>query len=131
MVSSRNHEELGHAAPPRIMVWDGRDRPPEPTVGKAGGGLGPEIFSIRFCIPCTIEDSTYKGSAVLGHGVRHGGRHLSWVCTHQALPERMSLILTVPFIYFCRGPHLTGLLCAHGARVPPQLNFIGQFPRLP
>lgn len=29
---------------PEIMVWDSRDRPPKPTVGKVGGGWGPEIF---------------------------------------------------------------------------------------
>ena len=52
------------------MVWDGRDRTPEPTVGKAGGGLGPEIFhQTLHSVHCMIEDSAYKSSAALGHGV--------------------------------------------------------------
>lgn len=117
IVSSRNHEELGHAAPHRIRVWGvglstvGTGTP-EPTVGKAGGGLGPEIFHQTLHsvhdrgLDPDLEDSGMEcGTAA---GICHG-------CGHQPAPVRMSLILTVPFIYFCCGPDFS-VPTGHGYR---------------
>ena len=53
------------------------------TGTNVGGGLGPEIFPFRPYIPCTTQQRTrpIRVPFARRHGVRHGGGHLSWVCT--------------------------------------------------